>query len=162
VCVVAWCKNIRLAQLLARLPAQTHPNNLKFTARNATRRDKSRRTAGWCGHIDLGEGRGSLAMSTVLPLLLQTPTADSIRERERERERAWRSKMDNGDVVGQRTLDHETLAQKRGYERSRVRRSSIEVPIVCTARVVCAYREKHFASSGVLLHGCTFKTYREP
>jgi hypothetical protein len=33
---------------------------------------------------------------------------------------------------------HETIALKRGYVRSRVRRSSMQVPIVCTARVICA------------------------
>ena len=54
----------RLAQFLARLPAQRHPKNLKFTARNGASRDKSRRTAAWCGHIELREGRGSLAGST--------------------------------------------------------------------------------------------------
>ena len=65
-------------ELLARLPAQSHPNNLKFTARNAAIRYKSRRTAAWCGHIALREGRGSLAGSTVVPLLLQALTAETI------------------------------------------------------------------------------------
>ena len=40
----------------------------------------------------------------------------------------------------QRTLHHEAIAQKRGYVRSRVRSSSSQVPMTCTARVACASR----------------------
>jgi DNA (cytosine-5)-methyltransferase 1 len=41
--------------------------------------------------------------------------------------------------VGQRTLHHDAIAQKRGYVRSRLPISSSQVPMTCTARVAYAY-----------------------
>ncbi len=50
--------------------------------------------------------------------------------------------------VGKGNLNLETIAQKRGCVRSRLRSSSRQVPSSCTTRVASALRGKHLTSSG--------------
>ncbi len=63
--VIACCELFRLAQLLTRLPAQSHRNNFKITGRNATSRDKSRQDDVW--NADLREGLLSSKIVSLAP-----------------------------------------------------------------------------------------------
>ena len=105
--IEACCEMFRLAQLLTRLPAQSHPNNLKITARNGASRDKSRRTAAWCGHIELREGKGSLAGST---RVAATPPGTNRREYPSSQNGDGNSKdegMPGGEIAGKLGTQHE-------------------------------------------------------